>query len=452
MSLDEFKLENFQTDSMLKIRIEDWKSRLMDLSKRNRLLYFKPSKRGTLSISHPDITTIFNKLVLRKRKLEFWIPSEKADFLEDNMNIKPDLYPFTIGIKPKISQVISKTLNRKDLERTLKNLSRRSRSDYRERGVRVLYATFGKLIWKDPISFEEIRSPILLVPIILSRASIRDPFVISVPPVEEEVLFNPALQVKLENDLKVEFPSLPDFILKNTLEEYLNSVEEIAANLGWKIDRSVEIGLFSYHKLVIYKDLKSNENLISKHPLIRAIIDDKKTNIILDSLPNEKDIDEIEDPKQVFQVLDADSSQRVAIRYALNGQSFVMEGPPGTGKSQTITNIISECIAQGKSVLFVSDKMAALEIVYKRLKSVGLSHFCLELHSNKANKREVVAELKRSLDEHLIPKKMPSLEQFERLKRQREQLNEYVKLIHEKQAELGKSPYEVLGYLSDLEN
>jgi len=450
MSLDEFKLENFQTDSILKIRIEDWKSRLMDLSKRNRLLYFKPSKRGTLSISHPDITTIFNKLVIRKRKLEFWIPPENTDVLKDNMNIKPDLYPFTIGIKPKISQVISKTLNRKDLERTLKNLSRRSRSDYRERGVRVLYATFGKLIWKDPISFEEIRSPILLVPIILSRASIRDPFIISVPPVEEEVLFNPALQVKLENDLKVEFPSLPDFILKNTLEEYLNSVEEIAANLGWKTDRSVEIGLFSYHKLVIYKDLKSNENLISKHPLIRAIIDDKKTKVILDSLPNEKDIDEIEDPKQVFQVLDADSSQRVAIRYALNGQSFVMEGPPGTGKSQTITNIISECIAQGKSVLFVSDKMAALEIVYKRLKSVGLSHFCLELHSNKANKREVVAELKRSLDEHLIPKKMPSLEQFERLRRQREQLNEYVKFIHEKQAELEKSPYQVLGYLSDL--
>jgi len=128
-----------------------------------------------------------------------------------------------------------------------------------------------------------------------------------------------------------------------------------------------------------------------------------------------------------------------------------MQGPPGTGKSQTITNIIGECIAQGKSVLFVSDKMAPLENVYKRLRAVGLSHFCLELHSNKANKREVVAELKKSLDEQLIPKKIPSLEEFERLKDQREQLTEYVTLIHTKHARLEKTPYEVLGHLSSLE-
>ncbi|HUU88645.1 MAG TPA: DUF3320 domain-containing protein, partial [Candidatus Glassbacteria bacterium] len=219
----------------------------------------------------------------------------------------------------------------------------------------------------------------------------------------------------------------------------------------WKIERTVEIGLFSYHKLVIYKDLKSNEDAISKHPLIRAITDNQKTGLLIDSLPCEQDIDEIEDPKQVFQVLDADSSQRVAIRYALNGQSFVMQGPPGTGKSQTITNTISECIAQGKSVLFVSDKMAALEIVYKRLQAVGLSHFCLELHSNKANKREVVAELKKSLDEQLVPKKIPSIDEFERLKDQRDKLTEYVTLLHKKHAILEKTPYEVLGYLSSLE-
>jgi superfamily I DNA and/or RNA helicase/very-short-patch-repair endonuclease len=451
MSLDEFHLDNFQTESFFRNRLEDWKSRLIDLSKRNRLLYFKPTKRSYLSISNPDMVTTFNKLLLRKKKLEFWTPPDASESIEDELYSKKDLFPFTADIKPKKTQIVCNITNRKDLERTLKNLSRRSRSDYRERGVRVLYVTFGMLVWKETTSPEEVRSPVLLVPIILSRESVRDPFTISVPPVEEEVLLNPALQVKMENDLKVNFPPLPDFLLKNSLENYFNSVEEIVNNLGWKIERTVEIGIFSYHKLVIYKDLKSNEDAISKHPLIHAVTDNKKTNLLTDSLPYEKDIDNIEDPKQIFQVLDADSSQRVAIRYALNGQSFVMQGPPGTGKSQTITNIISECIAQGKSVLFVSDKMAALEIVYKRLRAVGLSHFCLELHSNKANKREVVAELKKSLDEQLIPKKIPSLEEFERLKNQRKKLNEYVALIHKKHVKLEITPYDVLGYLSTLE-
>ncbi len=121
--------------------------------------------------------------------------------------------------------------NRKDMERTLKNLSRRSRSDYRERGVRVLYVTFGKLVWKETPSSEEVKSPILLVPIMLSRVSVRDPFTISIPPVEEEILLNPALQVKLENDLKVEIPPFPDFLLKSDLEAYLVSFEEIVNNL-----------------------------------------------------------------------------------------------------------------------------------------------------------------------------------------------------------------------------
>ena len=452
MSMSESRLENDSNDSLLKIRLENWKSRLMDLSKRNRLLYFKPSKRGTLSISQPDITTLYSKLFLRKKKLEFWLPPEKPEINEEKLDFKPDLYPFSADAKPKVAQIVCKMDNRKDVERTLKNLSRRSRSDYRERGVRVLYVTFGKLVWKETPSSEEVKSPILLVPIMLCRVSVRDPFTITIPPVEEEILLNPALQVKLENDLKVEIPPLPDFLLKSDLESYFLLFEEIVNNLGWKLERTVDIGLFSYHKLVIYKDLKSNESSISKHPIIRAITGNKKTDLLLNSLPTEQEIDSIEQPEHVFQVLDADSSQRVAIKYALAGQSFVMQGPPGTGKSQTITNIISECIAQGKSVLFVSDKMAALEIVYKRLRAVGLSHFCLELHSNKANKREVVAELKKSLDEQLIPKKTPSLDDFERLKNQRNKLTEYVTLLHEKHIMLEKTPYEILGILSCLNN
>ena len=128
-----------------------------------------------------------------------------------------------------------------------------------------------------------------------------------------------------------------------------------------------------------------------------------------------------------------------------------MKGPPGTGKSQTIANIIAECIANGKSVLFVSDKMAALEVVYKRLREVGLAHFCLELHSSKANKQQVVVELKRSLDENMVPRKLPTEHEFELMTQYKEQLNGYVKAIHDKRQYLQISAYDVLSKISNLE-
>ncbi len=221
--------------------------------------------------------------------------------------------------------------------------------------------------------------------------------------------------------------------------------------MGWKTEPSLDLGLFSFQKLVIYKDLEANAALVTQHPIIRAIAGIKEDNLVLSGLPDEKDVDKIELPPTTYQVLDADSSQRVSIQYALRGQSFVMKGPPGTGKSQTIANIIAECIANGKSVLFVSDKMAALEVVYKRLSEVGLAHFCLELHSSKANKQQVVAELKRSLDENLVPRKLPSPHEFEKMTQYRGALNGYVTALHEKRPYLQKSVYEVLSLISSLE-
>jgi hypothetical protein len=423
----------------LKRRIEDWKSRLIDLSRRNNLLYFTPSKRGNLSVSSPNMEKIFNRLVLRKRKLEFWLPPGESKRLGQSQN------------HPSANQLVCETIGGADLEKVLKNLCRRSLLDYRERGVRILHAAFGMLVWKEKETSEEIRSPLILVPIELARESFREPFYISVPPIEEETVLNPALQVKLKNDFKIELPPLPEYWDYQSLSNYFNDVTQIADKLGWKVETTVEIGLFSFHKLVIYNDLDTNAEIIKQHPIIRAIAGINDVQLTNGSLPAEKDVDTIQPPGKTFQVLDADSSQRVSIEYALRGQSFVMQGPPGTGKSQTIANIIAECIAHGKSVLFVSDKMAALEVVYKRLREVGLSSFCLELHSSKANKREVVAELKRCLDEQLVPRKLPSPHDFEKMTDMRDSLNNYVIALHQKHPTFQKSAYEALGELSSLE-
>ncbi|MCJ7762049.1 DUF4011 domain-containing protein, partial [Candidatus Bathyarchaeota archaeon] len=438
-------------------RIEDWKSRLIDLSRRNNLLYFHTTKRGNLPVSKPDAETIFNGLVLRKKHLEFWLPPEEnekppaAAKEKNKTKTAAKVSPPPEPKHPTANQLVSENFTRVDLEKILKNLQRRSLLDYRERGVRILYAAFGRLNWVDRETKEEVHSPLILVPLELTRESFRQPFAISVPPVEEEAVVNPALQVKLKTDFKIDLPASPEDWDSQNLAGYFNAVRQAVAEMGWTVEPTVDLGLFSFHKLVIYKDLEANADLVTQHPIIRAIVGIKDEKLVLDSLPDEKDVDKIQLPEKTYQVLDADSSQRVSIEYALRGQSFVMQGPPGTGKSQTIANIIAECIANGKSVLFVSDKMAALEVVYKRLSEVGLAHFCLELHSSKANKQEVVAELKRSLDEHLVPRKLPSAHDFQKMTEYRESLNGYVTALHEKRPYMQKSAYEILSLISSLE-
>ena len=451
-------------------RVEDWKSRLIDLSRKNNLLYFHKSKRGNLSITQPDSQKIFDALVLRKKRLEFWQPQEaKPDTLPKpktyrkskseigKVESKTSQSIVTANLtseepkRPTANQLVSDNLSRMDLERNLKSLQSRSLLDYMERGVRILHAAFGTLNWVDIETKENVQSPIILVPLELTRETIRQPYNIAVPPVEDEAVLNPALLTKLKNDYKIELPQLPEEWEEQKLTDYFKLVDDAVSEMGWKTEPSVDLGLFSFQKLVIYKDLESNAALVTQHPIIRAIAGIKEENLILNGLPDEKDVDKIEVPAKTYEVLDADSSQRVSIEYALRGQSFVMKGPPGTGKSQTIANMIAECIANGKSVLFVSDKMAALEVVYKRLSEVGLSHFCLELHSSKANKQQVVAELKRSLDENLIPRKLPSAHEFERMTEYRDALNGYVAALHEKRQYLQRSVYEVLSIISSFE-
>jgi hypothetical protein len=446
-------------------RVDDWKSRLIDLSKRNNLLYFRKPKHGNLQVTQPDGQKIFDALVLKNRHLEFWMPPQEVKAEQEKpeqkgktkAKAKTAKAQTTAAItpeelkRPSASQLVCGNMSRRELEKKLTSLQRRSLLDYRERGVRILHAAFGVLNWVDLETKEKVQSPLVLVPLELTRDSIRQPYTIAVPPVEESAVLNPALQVKLKNDYKIDLPALPEEWENQTLAAYFSLVNGAVAEMGWTAEPSVNLGLFSFQKLVIYKDLESNAAQVTQHPIIRAIAGIKEENLILNGLPDEKDVDKLEVPAKTYQVLDADSSQRVSIEYALRGQSFVMKGPPGTGKSQTIANIIAECIANGKSVLFVSDKMAALEVVYKRLSEVGLAHFCLELHSSKANKQQVVAELKRSLDETLIPRKLPSAHEFERMTEYREALNSYVTALHQKRQYLQRSAYEVLSFISSLE-
>src|SRR5690606_33370315 len=148
-------------------------------------------------------------------------------------------------------------------------------------------------------------------------------------------------------------------------------------------------------------------------------------------------------------VLEADASQQAAVASVLRGRSFVLQGPPGTGKSQTITNLIAAAMADGKRVLFVSEKMAALEVVHRRLVEAGLGDFCLELHSQKTQKKQVLASLGAALERRRQAEPINLEEASGALVELREALNAHADALHRKRP-LGRSVYQVLGRLQTL--
>ncbi|MBC8225245.1 DUF4011 domain-containing protein [Candidatus Bathyarchaeota archaeon] len=417
-------------------RVDDWKLKLIDLSRRNRLVNFRPTRSSSLRFQRPGIDAVFERLVVKDRAWAIWEPPEDSG--EPRGKARPGK-----------TQLVPEGIEAPQLRRVLRNLARRSASEYRERGVRILYVAFGMLSWREGGSNQPLMSPIVLTPVELTRKTTRDPYTVRVPAVEDEAILNPALRLKLQYEHKIELPPLPDWD-EEALTGYLAEVREAIRETGWEVEASVHLGLFSFHKLVMYQDLIDNVDTIIEHPLIGALAGVTTPPVAGDSLPVAGELDRL-DPKEVFQVLDADSSQQLCIQYALAGQSFVMHGPPGTGKSQTIANMIAEFIARGKNVLFVSEKMAALEVVYSRLKARNLDDYCLELHSHKANKREVVAELSRSLNEHLKARGAMTDEELERLLARRDQLNEYVGVLHSRREPIGLTPYQIFGTLTSLE-
>jgi len=447
-------------------RLDEWKQKLIDPSRRNRLIYFKPSRSTTLLVSKPDAETVFHRLVLQEKPWKFWMPTEEQDnrvqfqkslFLNEPNQKESIPFPgdekgeLTAAriIPPKQDELVCGGIARTSLERILKNISRKANTDYNERGVRILYLAFGTLIWKDKETADEICSPLILVPIDLERETTKDPYELLLA--EEDVILNPALQAKLSNDFKLKLPEIPDDWEEKSLSKYFEEVAQKIGSTGWRIESSVTIGLFSFHKLTMYQDLLVNAEMVKSHPVICAIAGEPLANFpVLTEPVNERQLDTIQKPEETYQILDADSSQQQCIQAALRAQNLVLQGPPGTGKSQTIANIIAEFIARGKTVLFVSEKMAALEVVSKRLRDVYLGEFALELHSHKANKREVVAELKRCLDEKLVPQLLPVAADFEKLKQLRQSLNDYVLALHLIRDPLGESVRDVLTRLAEL--
>jgi very-short-patch-repair endonuclease/DNA polymerase III delta prime subunit len=340
-----------------------------------------------------------------------------------------------------------------ELQRRLGNLRRRDREWEEEQGLNVLYLALGFLEWVDEEG-ERAKAPLLLFPCDLNRVSPRDPFTLSQD--DEDLTTNATLGVKL-SEFGIELPEADSGI--ETAGEYLDVVRErIGHRPEWKVNEDVYLATFAYSKLAMWRDLETIKNNGTNHPIVLTLAGadppaprDNTPSPLPTLVPQDLTgarLDDVLDVRDQFAVLPADYSQLLAITAARSGHNLVIHGPPGTGKSQTIANIIATFLAEGKSVLFVSEKAAALDVVKRRLDEKQLGVFCLDLHSERGSKASVYQQLHQSVDDRRAVRRLDF--DYAALAERRQQLNRVVRALHQVRQPLGRTVFQVQGRFASI--
>lgn len=425
-------------------QLQSARERLLDLTLRNRLLNFRPSKRRTIQVIDEIPTEIFNILVLKERVMQFkpskyphegFASSSKAT--DADSKLLPWLQKTKIAYHH-TDRLLQTNLVSEELQKRLYYVHHQARSVFEEQGYSVLHLALGFLKWRDRENAEKFcRAPLILIPVELERQKVRTQFKLRWS--GAELFPNLSLEAKLAEQ-GITLPPLETLEDKAGMDSYFQKVSEVVSTQeGWHVVPDIYLDFFSFTKFVMYKDLEPKIWTIDNHPLLGLILGETlETSDENGFKPEEVDLKL--SSQSVYHVMDADSSQIAVIEDIKKGKNLVVEGPPGTGKSQTITNIIAELLVSGKKVLFVSEKMAALEVVKDRLDRVGLGDFCLELHSRKSNKREVLQELERTVYAQSL-QGVTETDTLARLDGLKTDLNGYVNALHEPIAQTQKSPF-----------
>ncbi len=334
-----------------------------------------------------------------------------------------------------------------DLRRKTRKIFDTSRITLTERGVNTLYLAVGCLEWADAMMGKS-ESPLIMIPCEFEYKGASKPLGLMMA--DEDVILNPAIKYYLKEREEIDLPDLPEDFDADKIDAFLKSVEKHVKVNGWKVTNRAWLGIFSFESLAIYQDLKILDAQARNNTLIQAIA--HLGGDVIENLNLDDELDAMQTPEQIpIPVVQADSSQLRAVTLAAQGANVVIHGPPGTGKSQTITGIIANALSQKKRVLFVSSKMAALNVVHSRLQAIGLGQYCLEAHGVKSGKKKVIDELKRSLesnDEIKVAKNFG--EDLTKMLDARRALNSYVKALHDAHNDLSISIFNGFGIYEKL--
>ncbi|RFZ94036.1 DUF3320 domain-containing protein [Mucilaginibacter conchicola] len=414
-----------------------WERKLLDLTLRNSLLNIRITK-SVIQFMTVNAGKLEDALADGK---EFQILGKPSDW--DNAVRDSGLYQ-TLHQSDPVANLIEHELSQKrlraylpdnDLNDSLTSLYRSSRVSIEENGANTLYIALGLLKWYETDASQRPRyAPILLLPVEIVRKSAQRGFVIRSR--EEETMMNITLLEMLRQDFGLTIGGLDTLPRDESgvdVKLIFNIVRQaIMSRPRWDVEEQVLAGNFSFSKFILWNDIHNNADKLAKNKVVASLISGKLEWDATDSIAPDAINDEKLHPAKVALPISTDSSQLEAILSSGEGRSFVLHGPPGTGKSQTITNIIANALYAGKRVLFVAAKKAALDVVENRLESIGIGSFCLELHSNKAKKTTVLEQLKAATEvaRHAPPGRYT--EDAERLFNLRNELNGYVSLLHQR--------------------
>ncbi|MBL8783871.1 MAG: DUF4011 domain-containing protein [Deltaproteobacteria bacterium] len=391
-----------RSDTAIDRRIARWKGRLLDLSLRNPLLNFKLDGRRSLPIVTDDLAALENELATRET---FALDLAEAAGLRDDL-----LFEKRTGVS-RIAEEARTRLARRvllvdvppaDALRRIVEMYRQARTLSEETGQSGAWLALGFLEWFETPSAKEPRyAPLILLPIEIQRGSVRDPFRVRLA--DDEPRINAALLKKVEAEQRLDVSGLDELPEDESgldvaliLERFRRFFEPLPR---CRVVSRAAIGFFSFTKHMMWLDLEARTDALLKNPIVRHLLEDTPHAFPLARpFVHAVDLDHHRPAHGDLTVVEADSSQLVAVQGAIDGNSFVLEGPPGTGKSQTITNMIAEVVGRGESVLFVAEKRAAIEVVKDRLAKVGLGDFCLDLHAHDATKLEIIQALAHPLD------------------------------------------------------
>jgi hypothetical protein len=414
-------------------RVAQWKNALLDLSLRNRLINFTDSARIALTVPAEQLARFED--AINQGTPYALLPSDRIAAVHQERGLRFGRELPTDQLEELLTerrQVFS-DISEATYLRKMRNLAYSARTLVEETGANNLYLAFGSLIWA--VEGRALRSPLILVPVQLTPVSRQGLYRLTL---DESGASTPnyCLLEKLRQLHGLEIPELEtpvEDVAGVDLDQALQATRLAIARLGlpYRVEPTADLAILQFAKFRLWKDLDENWETFSENSLVRHL-NQTPTEPYIDPAPAPEAVDLDELAAQ--SPMPADSSQLAAVAEAVAGRTFVLEGPPGTGKSQTITNLLTRAIVDGRRVLFVAEKRAALDVVQKRLAEVGLGPFCLDLHDKSSRPNEVRTQIRRALEHTVEVDSQGMAADYDLLSASRGALVRYARRLHEPNA------------------